>query len=212
MASIQLFLDSIVKDLKAQFPELKTCVSLPGFMETTELFEVHKNTPGVFVAHVGNGGIKHSASGRSDINLQMVLYLLVVDQPGEQDGISNAIERERVAQELLSKLLVHLGRAGQRWGMAEAHPTTAIESADVHGLTKDFIAHTKDWRLGTAVLARAADLYGGKDPISKLALWSITWEQALRLGEAADADDGAKIPDQVYVGEQGNTPERLLPA
>ncbi len=105
-----------------------------------------------------------------------------MDQPGEADGIRNAIERERVAQNLLTGLLTHMSSTAQRWDMKEAHPATAIESADVHGLTNNFTPHTKDWRLGTAVLARAADLYGGNDPISKLALWSITWEQKLRLG------------------------------
>ncbi len=194
MATIKGFLESIVGNLKENFPELKTCVVLPGFLETTELQEVHKNTPGVFVAPVGNGEITHVETGESDITLQMVIYLLVVDQPGEEDGISNATDRERIAQILLSKLLSHMSSTAQRWDFPEAHPATAIESADVHGLTNDFIPHTKDWRLGTAVLARAADLYGGQDPISNLALWAITWEQRLRLGENDFTADDAPVP------------------
>jgi hypothetical protein len=209
MATIKDFLESIVGNLKENFPELKTCVVLPGFLETTELQEVHKNTPGVFVAPVGNGEITHVETGESDITLQLVLYLLVVDQPGEEDGISNATEREQIAQILLSKLLSHMSSTAQRWGLPEAHPATAIESADVHGLTNDFIPHTKDWRLGTAVLARAADLYGGQDPISNLALWAITWEQRLRLGKNDFATTDVPVPSDPQV-RQGDGDFRPL--
>jgi len=199
MASIKEYLDSIVTNLAENIPELNTCVVLPGFLETTELQEVHRNTPGVFIAPVGNGEITHVETGESDITLQMVLYLLVVDQPGEEDGISNAMEREQMAQILLSKLLSHMSSTAQRWGMEEAHPITGIESADVHGLTNDFVPHTKDWRLGTAVLARAADLYGGQDPISHLALWAITWEQRLRLGENNFSSLDVQVPNDPQV-------------
>lgn len=200
MATIKDFLENIVGNLRETFPEVKTCVVLPGFLETTELQEVHKNTPGLFVAPVGNGEITHVETGESDITMQLVIYLLVVDQPGEEDGISNATEREEVAQVLLSKVLGHMSSTAQRWDFPEAHPATAIESADVHGLTNDFIPHTKDWRLGTAVLARAADLYGGKtDPISNLALWAITWEQRLRLGNNDFAVNGASVPNDPQV-------------
>ena len=198
MATIKQFLDSIVSNLQENFPELKTCVVLPGYLEARELQEVHRQTPGVFIAPVGNGEITHVDTGESDITLQMVLYLLVVDQPGEDDGIRNAIEREEVAQVLLSKLLSHMSSSAQRWGMEAAHPATAIESADVHGLTNDFVPHTKDWRLGTAVLARAADLYGGEDSISNLALWSITWEQRVRMGINDFATTGAQVPSDPH--------------
>ncbi|MEO0443488.1 MAG: hypothetical protein AAFZ92_07075 [Pseudomonadota bacterium] len=204
MATIPSFLDSIVSNISENFPQLKTCVVLPGFIETTELLEVHRNTPGVFVAHVGNGEIKHIGSGESDVTMQMVMYLLVVDQPGEADGIRNAIERERVAQDLLTGLLIHMSSTAQRWGMDDVHPVTHIESADVHGLTNNFTPHTKDWRLGTAVLARAADLYGRDDPISKLALWAITWEQKIRVGHNVFRDTDTPIPTDVQVSELDN--------
>lgn len=226
MTSIKAFLEHIVDNLRDNFPELKTCVVLPGFLETTELQVVHRNTPGVFVAPVGNGDITHVQTGESDITLQLVLYLLVVDQPGEEDGIRDAMVREQVAQELLSKLLAHMSVTAQRWGYEAAHPATAIESADVHGLTNDFVAHTKDWRLGTAVLARAADLYGGNDPISQLALWSITWEQKLRMGQnavagqdapddprefiIANAQDDGRVPDDPQVRLDDETYQPLV--
>ena len=69
----------------------------------------------------------------------------------------------------MTNLLNYISMSGQRWGVAQAHLTAAIESADMHGLTKDFEPHVKDWRLGTAVLTRAADLYGSTDPVSNLA-------------------------------------------
>ncbi len=217
MVSIRQFLEHIVEDLTANFPELKTCVVLPGYLETTELQEVHRNTPGVFIAPVGNGEITHVKTGESDITMQMVLYLLVVDQPGADDGIRDAVMREQVAQDLLTKLLAHMSRTAQRWGLDGAHPAMAIESADVHGLTNNFTPHTKDWRLGTAVLARAADLYGGSDPISQLALWAITWEQKLRLGineldgESPPEDPKlAIIKNSADVGEVPTDPQLRL--
>ncbi|ODS24435.1 hypothetical protein AB835_03815 [Candidatus Endobugula sertula] len=174
MSNTNALINAVVSQLKAKFTTLKTCVALPGYLESTDLSSVHANTPGVFVAAVGTGDIVPIETGQRDITLQMVAYLLVIN--------NNSIQREHVAQTLLSGLLDYISMNGQHWGLATAYPTTGIESADVHGLTKKFEPHVKDWRLGTAVLARAADLYGSTNPISNLALWAITWEQMLRVG------------------------------
>lgn len=186
MSNTNDFINAVVTQLDTQFPTLNTCVALPGYLEGTDLTVVHANTPGVFVASVGSGDTVPVATGQIDITLQMVAYLLVVD--------SNAIAREQTTQTLLTGLLNYISLSGQRWGVATAHPATAVESADVHGLTKDFEPHVKDWRLGTAVLARAADLYGATDPISNLALWAITWEQPLRVGTDAFDTSGETVP------------------
>ncbi len=198
MSNINTFITSVVSKIGEKFPELNTCVALPGYLETTDLSVIHDNTPGVFVASVGTGDITAVETGESDVTLQMVAYLLVVN--------SDSLEREKTAQELMTGLLAYISASGQRWGVAQAHPTSAIESADVHGLTKDFEPHVKDWRLGTAVLARAADLYGATDPISNLALWAITWEQVLRIG-ANDLDSsGEKVPHLPQIpDETGDT-------
>ncbi len=184
-------MNSIVSKLAMQFPQLNTCVALPGYLETTDITLIHDQTPGVFVACVGSGEVTPVETGENDITLQMVGYLLVVNK--------DAIQREQVAQELLTGLLATISSQGQRWGVANAHPAVAVESADVHGLTKDFEPHVKDWRLGTAVLARAADLYGASDPISNLALWAITWEQKLRIGNNYFDDLGGSVPDKPQV-------------
>lgn len=183
MSNINTFITAVVDSLSNRFPELNTCAALSGYLETTDLTVIHANTPGLFVASVGTGEILAVETGESDVTLQMVAYLLVVD--------SDSLQREKTAQELMTGLLTCISAGGQRWGVAQAHPTRAIESADVHGLTKNFEPHVKDWRLGTAVLARAADLYGATDPVSNLALWAITWEQVLRIGDN-DFDTGAE--------------------
>ena len=195
MSNINTFINSVVARIGSHLPALKTCVALPGYLETTDLNEVHKKTPGVFVAAVGTGEIHPVETGESDVTLQMVAYLLVVN--------SDALQREQTAQELMTDLLVYISSSGQRWGVDDAHPTGAIESADVHGLTKDFQPHVKDWRMGTAVLARAADLYGSTEPISNLALWAITWEQILRIGINDFAPSGGTIPDSPQVKGYG---------
>ncbi len=187
MSNINTFIAAIVNKLSTQFSELNTCVALPGYVESTDITVIHANTPGVFVASVGTGEIKPVETGQSDITLQLVAYLLIVD--------NNSIQREQTAQVLLTGLVDYISTNGQRWGVAEAHPSAAVESADVHGLTKNFEPHVKDWRLGTAVLARAADLYGATDPISNLALWAITWEQILRVGTDEFDNTGEQVPD-----------------
>ena len=191
MSDINLFIDSIVNSIHNQFPELKTCVSLPGYLETTDLTVIHANTPGVFVASVGSGGVTPIETGETDITLHMVAYLLVVN--------ADSIQREEMAQQLLTGLLGHIGVGAQRWGLANAHPAMAVESEDVHGLTNDFQPHVKDWRLSTAILARAADLYGATDPISNLALWAITWEQTLRTGTDTFDNSGGVVPNDPQV-------------
>ncbi len=67
-------------------------------------------------------------------------------------------------------------------------------------------------RTSVSVLARAADLYGGSDPISQLSLWIVSWEQGLRIGENAFDDPSGAVPTEVYSngsitdseGEQGS--------
>jgi len=188
MSTIYSFIDSVVDNIKTTFSDrLNTCVSLPGYLETTDLTVIHENTPGVFIAPVGSGEIVRVETGETDITLQMVAYLLVVN--------NNSLQREQIAQDLVSDLLHYIAMSGQRWGVVNAHPTTAVESADVHGLSKDFEPNVRDWRLGAAVLARAADLYGSTDPVSNLALWAITWEQMLRVGANAYDTTGEITPD-----------------
>jgi hypothetical protein len=191
MSNINLFIDSIVNSIDNQFPELQTCVALPGYLETTDLTVIHANTPGVFVASVGSGGVTPVETGETDVALHMVAYLLVVDP--------DSIQREQTTQQLMTGLLSHIGVSSQRWGLANAHPATAVESEDVHGLTNNFQPHVKDWRLSTAILSRAADLYGASDPISNLALWAITWEQTLRTGANAFDDSGETVPNDPQV-------------
>ncbi len=191
MSNINTFIIAIINKLSTQFPELNICVALPGYLESTDLTVIHANTPGVFVASVGTGEIMPVETGQSDITLQLVAYLLIVD--------NNSIQREQTAQVLLTGLVDYISTNGQRWGVAQAHPSAAVESADVHGLTKDFEPNINDWRLGTAVLARAADLYGQVDPISNLALWAITWEQILRVGTDEFDNAGEQVPNDPQV-------------
>ncbi len=198
MSDINIFVDSVVSSISNQFPELNTCVSWPGFLETTDLSVIHANTPGVFVAPVGSGAVTPIESGETDVTLHMVAYLLVVN--------TDSLQREDTAQRLLTGLLGYIGLGAQRWGLPNAHPATAVESEDVHGLTSDFQPHVKDWRLGTAILARAADLYGGPtNPISNLALWAITWEQTLRVGNNVFDNSGETVPDNPQVRENSES-------
>ena len=203
MSDINTYLNQVVSKIKTQFTQLITCEVLPGYLETTTLPEVHSLTPAIFVTHVGMGELQSVHTGQQDINLQMVAYLLIHND-------TNALQREQDMMLLQSQFLSYL--SNQRWGLANVHPTTSIQSADAHGLIKDYKSDTSSWRTSVSVLARAADLYGGSDPISQLSLWIVSWEQGLRIGENAFDDVNGVMPAEVYSnsfitdsdGEQGS--------
>ncbi|MEE8057938.1 MAG: LamG-like jellyroll fold domain-containing protein [Pseudomonadales bacterium] len=191
MANVNTLITGVVTTIKTQFPQLLACEALAGFLETTNVADIHSNTPAVYVASVGTGELTWVPSGENDLTVHMVAYVLLVNA-------IDSLQREQDNQILVTDLLDYVGRQ-QRWGLTNVHPATAVESEDVHGLTQDFQPHVKDWRLGVSVLARAADLYGGDEPVSNLALWAITWEQMIRIGEDLYDNAGETLPTDVRV-------------
>ncbi len=194
MLQINTYLNQVVTKIKVQFPDLIACEVLPGYLETTTLAEVHSETPAIFVTHVGMGELQSLPSGEQDIKLQMTAYLMIHND-------QNALQREQDMMQLQTQFLSYL--SAQRWGLTKVHPASAIESADAHGLIKDFKSDTSSWRTSVSVLARAAELYGGNTPINQLSLWIVSWEQVLRIGENAfEGTDGINpseiTPELVY--------------
>ncbi|HBG94707.1 MAG TPA: hypothetical protein DDY14_05130 [Chromatiaceae bacterium] len=197
MSHFSDYTDTVVASIGNKLAErLKACKALAGLLETTELSALHQQTPAVFVAMAGTGEMTYVETEEQDTVVRMVAYLLVVN--------SNAREREFAAQELIPRLLVHI--AGQQWGLSYAHPASAIESQDLHGLAQGFKSDTSSWRTGVSVLARAADLYGGDSLIKNLAIWAVTWEQKLRIGtDAFAAEPAVPTPTEVFSTMHGKT-------
>ena len=183
---IDSLISAVVVSLRTRFPELIRCQSLAGYIETTSPADIHKDTPGVYVASLGTGDVVAVETGERDIVVRMVAYLISVSEKSQQ--------REVQAQILITNLLDHI--SWQRWGLPNAHPAREVQSNDVYGLTENFEPHIKDWRLDVSVLARAADLYGGDDPVSYLTLWAITWEQMLRVGTNIYDNNDSTVPYQ----------------
>ncbi|MEE8058992.1 MAG: hypothetical protein V3T17_14325 [Pseudomonadales bacterium] len=190
MTTINTLITNIVTHIKSDFPELVACEALAGYLETTTVDTLHANTPGLYIASVGSGEMAPVETGQRDITVQLVAYLILVNA-------TDSLQREEDTQLLISNLLAYVG--WNRWGLGNVHPAMAVESADVHGLTNDFQPHVKDWRLGVSVLARAADIYGSDNPVSNLALWAITWEQQIRVGDDLYDDSGDTTPTHLYV-------------
>ena len=197
MSHINTYLNQVVSKIKGQFTDLIACEVLPGYLETTTLPEVHSQTPAIFVTHVGMGELQVLPSGQQDIKLQMVAYLLIHNN-------QNSLQREQDMMKLQSKFLSYLSY--QRWGLTDVHHATSIQSADAHGLIKDFKSDTSSWRTSVSVLARAAELYGGDDPINQLSLWIVSWEQGLRIGEDAFEDTDGVSPSQITPELMYNSP------
>lgn len=189
MEVLSQLLKSIVKNIAAELVnDVERCEPLAGYIETTEVSAIHTKTPGVFIASVGSGDATPVETGEIDTIMQMVAYILVVEK--------DSLRREKKAQRLVTKMLMFV--PGNHWGLPNVFPAKAVESADLHGLTKGFKPDVSSWRSGVSVLARASDLYGGTDPIANISLWAITWEQMIRIGTPLE-DNDANIPDQVIM-------------
>lgn len=195
MSDLSQFLDRIADDIKREFAALiKECKPLAGLLETTDLAALHANTPAIYIATVGTGELTPVASGERDIKVFIIAYVLVVN--------ADSIERERITQEIVNGLLIYVPL--RRWGVKRAFPALAVESSDLHGLSKGFKPDVTTWRTSVSALSRASDLYGGTDPVSNLALWGVSWEQVLRLPAAQDTDD-FKPPREVLSRNKGQT-------
>lgn len=193
MSDLSQFLDTIADDVKREFASyIKECKPLAGLLETTDLAALHANTPAIYIATVGTGELTPIETGERDIKIFIIAYVLVVN--------ADSVERERITQEIVNGLLVYVPL--RRWGVKRAFPALAVESADLHGLSKGFKPDVTTWRTSVSALSHASDLYGGTDPVSNLALWAVSWEQVLRLPAARDADD-FKPPREVFARSDG---------
>lgn len=195
MSDLSQFLDTIAEDVKREFASLiKECKPLAGLLETTDLAALHANTPAIYIATVGTGELTPIETGERDIKIFIIAYVLVVN--------ADSVEREHITQEIVNGLLVYVPL--RRWGVKRAFPALAVESADLHGLSKGFKPDVTTWRTSVSALSHASDLYGGTDPVSNLALWAVSWEQVLRLPAGRDADD-FKPPREVLARNNGQT-------
>lgn len=195
MSDLSQLIDRIADDVKREFASLiRECKPLAGLMETTDIAALHANTPAVYIATVGTGELTPIESGERDIKVFIMAYVLVVN--------ADSIERESITQEIVNGLLLYVPL--RRWGVKRAFPALAVESADLHGLSKGFKPDVTTWRTSVSALSRASDLYGGTDPVGNLALWAVSWEQVLRLPAARDADD-FKPPREVLVRNNDQT-------
>ena len=200
MEYVSDYIEKIIASIKAigsEFEPRLESKSLAGLMDST--FDAtslrERKSSVVYVATVGSGEMIAVETGANDVTMQMVAYLMVVDPDSEQ--------RSSTTQRLLIRLVNHI--SGQRWGLSYAHPAAAVESIDLHGLTKGFKPDTSSWRLGVSVLAHAADLYGGEQPDKRLGLWAISWEQKLRIAEPATSEDELQTSDVLLSRMYGDT-------
>lgn len=195
MSDLSQFLERIAGDIKRELgPLIKECKPLAGLLETTDIAALHANTPAIYIATVGTGELTLVETGQKDIKVFILAYVLVVNP--------DSIQREQVTRQIVDSLLLYVPL--RRWGLGSAFPAMAVESADLHGLSKGFKPDVTTWRTSVSALSRAADLYGGSDPVSNLALWAVSWEQVLRLPAVQETDD-FKPPREVRSRSNGQT-------
>ncbi len=203
MTDFSEYLDTVVASIATTLSaDLTACKSLAGLLETTDIAVIHQETPAVFVAMAGTGDMVLLETEEHDVTMKMVAYALIVHADSQQ--------REILVRRVTLRLLAHID--GQRWGLSYAHPATAVESADLHGLAKGFKSDTSTWRTGVSVFSLATDLYGADDPIKSLALWAVTWEQKLRIGtNIFTAGGSVPIPSNVSSTIQEETSQIIAP-
>jgi hypothetical protein len=186
MTNIADFLMRVVKTIEDELGDhLKLCKPLAGYIETTDISAIHGKSPALFITTVGSSETSLVETGECDVSLNIVAYLLVV-QP-------DSLKRESQVQDTITRLSMLI--PNQQWGMKNCFPAKELEITDFHGLSKGFQPHITSWRTGVSVLAYASDLYGGSDPVSHLALWGFTWEQAIRIGQIEAPP--AKLPNEL---------------
>jgi hypothetical protein len=198
MSEIAKFINQIAADISAQLnATINTCKPLAGLIETTDLAAIHANTPAIFIATVGTGELKLVETEQKDIKLYLIAYVVVVNP--------DSIEREAVTRDIVDTLLCYV--PFQRWQNPNAFPAADIESADLHGLSKGFKPDVTSWRTSVSALSRAADLYGGDDPVSHLALWAVSWEQVIRMGRMSE--DNTPYPANAIIAKHGDDIENV---
>ncbi|WP_045856262.1 hypothetical protein [Teredinibacter purpureus] len=203
MSEIADFIEGIASDIALQFGDtLRDCKPLAGHIETTDLAAIHANTPAIFISTVGTGELKIIENGQKDIKVFLLAYVLVVNP--------DSIEREKIAQDLVHGLLCYVPY--RRWNKSNAFPANDVESSDLHGLSKGFKPDVTSWRTSVSALSRAADLYGGEDPVSHLALWAVSWEQVLRVGELPSEESPYPPDELVAKHDQDLEPVDVTPS
>ena len=59
--------------------------------------------------------------------------------------------------------------------------------------------------IGAAENVRSENLYGGAIDRQGIALWAVSWRQALRLGESVFDEEACPLPSELYVSQEPET-------
>ena len=149
-------LAAIAAELRGRLPKLRSCEVHDGKWDASELKRWTVRTPAVLIAWLGTTRTETPGEAWTDCSQQLAAYVVTRDQEG--------LSRGAAARNLVDWLLLYVPRV--RWGFSSASDASSAAG------------------IGTATDLRAENLYSGAIDKTGVALWAVTWRQALRLGPA----------------------------
>jgi len=146
-----------------------------------DLLRAKERYSGIYTMLTGYEELKVIETGESDADVQVIAYVLVLDQPGR----TNQPERILKIQKLLFEMTTLINN--NRWNLNYAFPARELKTMDLYGLTYDpeKLVGMAGWN--PSVQAYGKDLYTTDTEDAKMpndiSLWAMTWQQRLRFGK-----------------------------
>jgi hypothetical protein len=173
----------LTKALKVGLGQFSLVDIHPGRSAQTavELLRANKWYSGIYTMLTGYEELKVIETGESDADVQVIAYVLVLDQPGQP----NQPERILKIQKLLFEMTTLINN--NRWNLKYAFPARDLKTMDLYGLTYDpeKLVGMAGWN--PSVQAYGKDLYTTDTEDAKMpndiSLWAMTWQQRLRFGK-----------------------------
>ena len=177
--SLNGMLAGIAAGVRAALPGLKTCAVHDGRFKASELRRWALRAPAVLIAWLGTPRAEAPGVLWTDCDHRFAAFVVTRDRAAQRPK-EKSLPRGKAARSIVYVLLLLIPRA--RWGLTD---------------------------IGAAENLRAVNLYSGEVDKAGVALWAVTWRQALRL-EAA-ADDGAcpPLPEELYAAAQDDPHEAI---
>ena len=172
------FLKAVAAEIKVWIPDLKTCTVHDGRFDRDGLKRFSLQTPAILVSCLGSASVTDRGDGGINADRLWAAFVLTRPAPGlpRGEGARNLVD----ALELL--ILRGVERTDEKTG--------EIRSSNRWGLKG----------VGPAEQVRSQNLYGGTIDSKGVALWTVTWRQALRIRPLSEEED-CPIPSEVYLGQ-----------
>lgn len=169
---LNVLLEAVATGVRGALPDLKTCAAVhDGSFQAAELRRWSLQSPAVLIAWLGTPRTETPGVLWTDCDQQLAAFIVTRDAPAKR-AKEKSLPRGKAARAIAAALLLLIPRA--RWGSTD---------------------------IGGAERLQARNLFSAEIDKANVALWAVTWRQALRLEAAADGTC-PPLPDELYTSAQ----------